>query len=435
MKTGSLRARVILTTLAVLAIVLAGVVTAVTLAYRAKLDGDLHTRLAEAGASVLHAGSAGQAKRLLPGLALEGIAIRITPPPSTATPPSTSARSPIVRARGSLLILDELLPDGTKVSFSASRTSINHAVNNLLLIELLVAAAALALATLLVFQSTRTALRPLSSVIETARRIAHGDSNLRLDPSRTDTELGSLAQAFDQMVDALESAIEEARASDAATRRFLADASHELRTPIAALQASIETLLREQPERPESDRLQAAVARESERLGRLVDDLLGLARLEAHPTRTPVDLAAIARPLVEDARMRAPDAAIALRADNDALVSGDPDALERVLRNLIENALAAIKPDGRIDLQLRRRNGYAEAHIVDDGPGVPERERQRIFERFVRLDSSKPGHGLGLAIARRIVQQHDGDLTCDPAPHGASFTLRIPADRAAPQPR
>ena len=433
MKTGSLRARVIITTLAVLAIVLASVVTVVTLAYRAKLDGDLHTRLAEAGASVVHAGSAGQAKRLLPGLALEGIAIRITPPPK-ATPPSTSAKSRMIRARGSLLILDEVLPDGTKVSFSTSRTSINHAVKNLLLIELLVAAAALALATLLVLQSTRTALRPLSSVIETARRIAHGDSHLRLDPSRTDTELGSLAQAFDQMVDALETAIEEARASDAATRRFLADASHELRTPIAALQASIETLLREQPERPESDRLEAAVARESERLGRLVDDLLGLARLEAHPTRTPVDLAAIVRPLVEDARMRAPDAAIALRAENDALVSGDPDALERVLRNLIENALAAIKPNGEIDVQLRRRNGYAEAHIADDGPGVPERERQRIFERFVRLDSSKPGHGLGLAIARRIAQQHDGDLTCDPAPRGASFTLRIPATGDTPKP-
>jgi two-component system, OmpR family, sensor kinase len=292
MKTGSLRARVILSTLAVLAVVLAGVVTAVTLAYRAKLNGDLHTRLARAGASVERAGSAAQAKRLLPGLALEGIAIHITPPPATAKPPSTPAKPATIQARGSLLVLDEVLPDETKLSFSASRTSIDDAVNNLLLIELLVAAAALALATLLVLQSTRTALRPLSSVIETARRIARGDSNLRLDPSRTDTELGSLAQAFDQMVDALERAIEEARASDAATRRFLADASHELRTPIAALQASIETLLREQPERPESDRLEAAVARESERLGRLVDDLLGLARLEAHPTRTPVDLAA-----------------------------------------------------------------------------------------------------------------------------------------------
>jgi two-component system, OmpR family, sensor kinase len=427
-KTGSLRARVTITTLAVLAIVLAGVVTAVTLAYRAKLDGDLHTRLTEAGASVLHAGSAGQAKRLLPGLALEGIAIRITPPPPTATPPSTSTKSPLIRARGSLLILDEVLPDGTKVSFSTSRTSINHAVNNLLLIELLVAAAALALATLLVLESTRTALRPLSSVIETARRIAHGDSNLRLDPSRTDTELGSLAQAFDQMVDALETAIEEARASDAATRRFLADASHELRTPIAALQASVETLLREQPERPDRDRLEAAVARESERLGDLVDDLLGLAHLEAHPARTAVDLATIMRPLIEDAHTRAPDAAITLSTDNDTTVSGDPAALERVLRNLIDNALAAIQPTGRIDVQLRRRNGCTEALVADDGPGVPEHERQRIFERFVRLDPSKPGHGLGLAIARRIAQQHDGDLTCDATPHGAIFTLSLPTE-------
>ena len=428
MKTGSLRARVIITTFGVLAIVLAGVVTAVTLAYRAKLDGDLHTRLAEAGASVVHAGSAGQAKRLLPGLALEGIAIRITPPPPTATPPSTSAKSPMIRARGSLLILDEVLPDGTKVSFNTSRTSVDHAVNNLLLIELLVAAAALALATLLVLQSTRTALRPLSSVIETARRIAHGDSKLRLDPSRTDTELGSLAQAFDQMVNALETAIEEARASDAATRRFLADASHELRTPIAALQASVETLLREQPDRPERDRLEAAVARESERVGRLVGDLLGLARLEAHPTREPADLAAIALPLVQEARTRAPRATITLNTNNDATVNGDPDALERVLRNLIDNALAAIQPTGQIEVQLQRRNGCVQARVTDDGPGIPEPQRERIFERFVRLDPGKPGHGLGLAIARRIAQQHDGDLSCDATPRGASFTVRIPAD-------
>jgi signal transduction histidine kinase len=427
MKTGSLRARVILTTLALFAIVLAGVVTAVTLAYRAKLDGDLHSRLAKAGASVEQARSAGQAKRLLPGLALEGIAIRITPPAGGEAPTTEPANTTSsIQTRGSLLDLDEVLPDGTSVSFSASRASIDHAVTNLLLVELLVAAAALLLAGMLVLQGTRTALRPLSAVIETATRIAHGDSKLRLEPSRTDTELGRLARAFDQMVDALERAIEEARASDAATRRFLADASHELRTPIAALQASVETLLREQPERPERDRLEAAVARESERLGRLVDDLLGLARLETQPARIPVDLATIVRPLIEDAHRRAPSAAIALSADDDAMVSGDPDALERVLRNLIDNALAAIQPTGRIDVQLRRRNGYIQALVSDDGPGVPEHERQRIFERFVRLDPSKPGHGLGLAIARRIAEQHDGDLTCNSSPSGARFALRIP---------
>ena len=107
---------------------------------------------------------------------------------------------------------------------------------------------------------------------------------------------------------------------------------------------------------------------------------------------------------------------------------GDPDALERVFRNLIDNALAAIEPTGRIDVNLQRLNGFVQARVADDGPGVPEQQRQRIFERFVRLDPSKPGHGLGLAIARRIAQQHEGDLTCDPAPSGASFTLRVPAD-------
>jgi two-component system, OmpR family, sensor kinase len=429
MKTGSLRARVILITLALLAIVLAAVVTAVTLAYRARLDSDLRNRLTHGGAAVERAGSSERAKLLVPGLALEGISVDFTLPDHASATRTTRAKSAArIQSRGSLLILKEVLRDGTQLTFSASRKSIDHAVTNLLLVELLVAAAALALATLLVVRGTRTALRPLSAVIETATRIAHGDRKLRLEPTRTDTELGSLAAAFDQMVDALEAAIEEARASDAATRRFLADASHELRTPVAALQASVETLLREQPERPERDRLEAAVARDSERLGRLVNDLLGLARLEAHPTRALVDLATIARPLVEDAQARAPDATISLHTDQDTTVRGDPDALERVLRNLIDNALAAIEPTGRIDVHLQRLNGYVQTGVADDGPGVPEHERQRIFERFVRLDPSKPGHGLGLAIARRIAHQHKGDLTCDPTPNGASFTLRVPMD-------
>jgi two-component system OmpR family sensor kinase len=424
MKTGSLRTRVILTTLALLAIVLAAVVTAVTLAYRAKLNGDLRNRLTAAGAAVERAGSAPAVKPLIPGLALEGIATRFAAAPGTG-PTQTGST---IQTHGSLLTLDEVLPDRTRVVFSASSASIDHAVTDLLLVELLVAVAALALAAILVIRGTWTALRPLSTVIETATRIAHGDSKLRLNPSRTDTELGSLAAAFDQMLDALETAIEEARASDAATRRFLADASHELRTPIAALQASVETLLREQPERPERDRLEAAVARDSQRLGRLVNDLLGLARLEAHPTRAPVDLAAIARPLVEEAHARTPQAEITLRADADTTVYGDPDALERVLRNLIDNALAAIQPTGRIDVHLRRRNGYVQALVADDGPGVPEDQRQRIFERFVRLAPGKPGHGLGLAIAQRIAHQHHGHLTCDPTSNGASFSLSLPTE-------
>ena len=172
----------------------------------------------------------------------------------------------------------------------------------------------------------------------------------------------------------------------------------------------------------------SSVARDSERLGRLVNDLLGLARLEAHPTRAPVDLAAIARPLVEEAHARASQAEITFRADADTTVRGDPDALERILRNLIDNALAAIEPTGRIDVHLRRRNGYVQALVADDGPGVPEEQRQRIFERFVRLDPGRPGHGLGLAIAQRIAHQHHADLTCDPTSNGASFSLSLPTE-------
>jgi signal transduction histidine kinase len=120
--------------------------------------------------------------------------------------------------------------------------------------------------------------------------------------------------------------------------------------------------------------------------------------------------------------------AIAVDASDDTTVSGDPDALERVLRNLADNALAAIRPGGQIDVQLRRLDGYIEARVADDGPGIPAPDRQRIFERFVRLDAGKPGHGLGLAIARRIAHQHHGDLTCDDVPEGASFTLRLPTE-------
>jgi two-component system, OmpR family, sensor kinase len=432
MKTGSLRARVILTTLALFAIVLTVVVTAVTLAYRAELDGQLRGRLAGAGVAVERSDPR-DLKPLIPALALEGFATRLSGPFSAASHPAPN-RAPTtaaeagsaIQTHGSLLVLDEVLPGGPRVSISASLTGVDHAVTNLLRVELLVAVAALALAALLVLRGTHTALRPLSAVIETATRIAGGDTKLRLKPSRTDTELGSLAAAFDRMLDSLETAIEKARASDTATRRFLADASHELRNPIAAVQASAETLLREQPPRPERDRLEAAVARHSEQLGRLVNDLLSLARLEARPTRSPVDLATIARQLVEDARGRAPDAAITLSANDDTTVRGDPDALERVLRNLIDNALAAIPPNGRIDVQLRRLNGYIEARIAGDGPGVPKDQSERIFERFARLDPTKPGHGLGLAIARRVAQQHHGDLTCDPTPPGASFTLRLP---------
>lgn len=427
MSTRSLRTRLSVTTLAFVAAVLAVVIAAVTLAYRARLYDDLRGRVTHAAAVVAHAGSAPALKPLIPGLTLEGIAVRFTAPPGTGARKTSST----LRTQGSLLTLTETLRDRSTIVFSSSNAAIGDEVTNLLLVEVLVAIAALALGAILIARVTQTAIRPLSVIIETAARIAEGDSKLRLSPSRTDTDLGRLASTIDRMLDALDSAIEEARANDSATRRFLADASHELRTPIAALQASTETLLREQPDRPERDRLEAAVARDSARLGRLVDDLLGLARLEAHPQMVPVDLTAIAGALLDDARSRAPSTAITLTMNGDGNVIGDPNALERVLRNLIENSLSAIQPIGHLELTLTRSGDVIDVVVRDDGPGVPNHEVKRIFERFVRLDPGKAGHGLGLAIARRIARQHGGDLVCEPSQNGAVFRLQIPAAKTA----
>jgi signal transduction histidine kinase len=238
-----------------------------------------------------------------------------------------------------------------------------------------------------------------------------------------------MAASFDAMVDSLEEAVAQATRSEAAMRRFLADASHELRTPIAALQATIETLLREQPPRPRRDQLEAEVARGTQRLGRLVDDLLNLARLEANePLRTePVDLAEIGESIVAEARARTP-ASISIAHDGPAVVVGDPEALTRVLRNLIDNAVHAAGDDGRIAVELERSPALVRATVSDDGPGVPPEAREQIFQGFVRLNGNAgAGTGLGLAIARAVAKQHRGSVICEDCDSGARFTLELPA--------
>ncbi|GAA4261929.1 HAMP domain-containing sensor histidine kinase [Dactylosporangium darangshiense] len=432
MNTGSLRRRIIMTTLPVLAVVLAAVVTAVTLLYRASLDRDLERRLTAAAGAMRQAWPAGQAKQLAFTLALEGIATDIVTGPPNAADPATaaaaSARPDVSVARhDSLLVVRHTLPDGTQITYSASEVQNDRAVQRLLAIEIAVSLAALAVATLLVMRAATTALHPLTEVARTARRIASGERSQRLRPSRTDTQLGGMAAAFDQMLDALEAAITRAEHAETAMRNFLADASHELRTPIAALQASAEVLLREQPPRPERDTIEASLARDAVRLGRLVDDVLGLARAETQQQFAELDLNALIRQLADQAAERAPGTRITLGLGDRAMVHGDPDALRRLMHNLLDNALAAVpRTGGAVSVSVQRTDEHIEVRITDNGPGIPDAERERIFERYVRLTRSVPGHGLGLAIARRIARLHHGDLVCDAAATGAAFTLHLP---------
>jgi two-component system, OmpR family, sensor kinase len=433
MNTGSLARRTVVATLGVLVLALGGFATLITLRYRDGLRARARSQLLAGGRAVTDV-SQEQMKPLFASLALEGIDVQLGSGPPTSAKLAAGQDGPIkpgTLSNGAhVLTLTEQINVGgkpTTATLSTSEASVDSAVNRLVVIELVGAAAVLVAATVLTLLASRSALRPLRHVAAVAQGIAGGDRRQRLHPRRRDTELGQMAASFDAMVDSLEEAVAQATRSEAAMRRFLADASHELRTPIAALQATIETLLREQPPRPRRDQLEAEVARGAQRLGRLVDDLLNLARLEANePLRSEtVDLAQIGESVVAETRSRTP-ASISIAHDGPAIVVGDPEALTRVLRNLIDNAVHAAGDDGRIVVELQQSDARVRATVSDDGPGVPQEARERIFQGFVRLNGSA-GTGLGLAIARAIAQQHHGTVTCENCDAGARFTLELPA--------
>jgi signal transduction histidine kinase len=233
-----------------------------------------------------------------------------------------------------------------------------------------------------------------------------------------------MAVAFDEMLDALEAALGEAQASEQRTRRFLAEAAHQLRTPIAGIHASVDALpAARTPE--ERDQLLAGIARESARAGRRVASLLRMARLERHgePARRPTDVAALCREEVSRAASLAPSLEVSFGDPGpveERAEEVDPDDVREALANLLDNARRHAL--SRIQVDLSRRNGVVEIAVSDDGPGLPATDLDHSFEPFVTLDGHG-GSGLGLPIARRIAQNHGGDLTYE----GGTFRLRLAA--------
>ena len=446
----------------VLALAIAAFAVAVTLDYRTGLEHDLRNRLISGGLALSRAPASG-IKQIDSSLALEGIYVSL-PRGSDALPrgsdagkqglsggpgavkqygPSRSApERPLPRSEGNHLVLEMPVlvqrskgaagtsPDAVVMAtLTATQSSVNTPVHQLIVAEVVAGVGALLVATLLLLWALRTALSPLEHVARVAARIAAGERGRRLQPLHPETELGRMATSFDEMVTALDASVQQAERSEAAMRRFLADASHELRTPIAALHATTETLLRDQPPRPDRDALEAKLARESTRLGALVDDLLSLARLEGSDAlaRGPVNLMDVAEEVAADIRSRAPGVLIDLTGGQDAIVTGDGDALMRAVRNLVDNAVAATGRSGHIRLEVGSPGTDIVLRVSDNGPGVPAQERERIFDGFVRLGGEgRPGAGLGLAIVRRIAEQHHGHVFCEDTAQGASFVITLP---------
>jgi PAS domain S-box-containing protein len=245
------------------------------------------------------------------------------------------------------------------------------------------------------------------------------------------TEHRWLAATLDSTLSALESALGDARASDARGRRFLADAAHQLRTPVAGIRACAETLLRGVTP-AESDRLLADMIRETSRVSRLMALLLQSARLDQGHTPMPTrcDIAALCRDEAERARLLSPDLDVSVSGDTSEGRYLDPNAAREVVANLLDNARRHASQ--RVLVEVESRRDSVEVRVLDDGPGVPAGMEDRVFERFVSLDG-RGGSGLGLAIARGIARAHGGDVSYT----DRAFVLWLPthalaADGAVP---
>ncbi|KMO74119.1 two-component sensor histidine kinase [Mycolicibacterium chubuense] len=345
--------------------------------------------------------------------------------------------------------VDHVLPDGSRLILVADTTATSALLRQLRILMVVAGIAVLVITAVGVALIARTTMLPLTRLTDVAESIAAGDRGRRMRPDRPGTELGRAAQAFDTMVDALEYSENRAHTSaqaashaEASTRRFLADAAHELRTPIAGILAAADQIVSSAVQRddPESDRQRhraELVLSEARRAGRLVADMLDLSRIDAGSPLDlqPCDLAALADAERDRSAVLAPGLEIRRSGDTTLPVLADPLRIAQILANVVDNARRHTPPGGTVAIDARAVGGRAVLTVTDTGTGVPDDQRDHIFERLVRLDEARDrdrgGAGLGLPIARALARAHGGDLVNVPHRPGARFVLTLPLRQPA----
>jgi len=453
---------VVLVALTVLLVLL---FVAVDVALRARLDSELRTRLVDRASLARELDGSLSGRQLADRLVGDGIAVQlctagscvdraavadpVVPGAGTGAdprggpgPPRPGPREqPVPVQVGDTLVLVTDLPDGSQLTLTADAGDVQRVISRLVGLQVFGGLAMLAVAAGLLWLLVGRALRPLDTMTATARGIAAGGPSRSLAVAPPGTELGRTGAAFDDMVGVLRDAEQRARTAQAEAesaerrmRAFLSDASHELRTPLAGLSTTAEVLLREEPDRAERERLSASLVREARRAGRLVDDLLTAARTDGSLTleSAAVDLRVIAEQEMERVRRQAPGLQAVVLPGPAVPFVGDGVRLGQVVGNLLDNAAAAAGPAGRVQVSVAATAQGLRLDVDDDGPGVPEADRERVFDRLVRLDRARTGggSGLGLAIARQLAQACGGTLVCRPAGsgplQGAAFRLELP---------
>ena len=274
-------------------------------------------------------------------------------------------------------------------------------------------------------------LRPISALRRGAQVITATGVTRELPVPEARDEVRVLAVTLNDMLTRLDAAQQR-------QRRLVSDTAHELRSPIASIRAQLEVAL-DHPEQQDWPQTAQDVLADTLRLASLAEDLLVLARLDEYQPRAtagkPVDLAALVTEEVE--RCAGGRVPVTARTGGPCVVTGDPDGLRRLLRNLIDNALRYAK--SKVEVAAHREDSEAVLTVSDDGPGIPEADRERAFDRFVRLDDARSrdetqagGAGLGLAIVRAIARTHDGSAYLEDSTPGLRAVVRIPVQNAAP---
>jgi two-component system, OmpR family, sensor kinase len=312
-------------------------------------------------------------------------------------------------------------------------------LRRLFLIEVVAVTVALALIVGFGPKLAGRALKPLGSVNTVAGELRRGRLGSRVNlpelKNRRD-EVGELASSFDAMAESIERLFEAERESKETLRRFVADASHELRTPLTTVLGYLDVL----EESGDTDpvvrhRVFRVMREEGGRMARLVEDLLVLARLDEGREMPAelVDLVALAREVASNY----PDRRIELQTpDRDVPVLADPEALRRVISNLISNAVKHTPPENEILVSVAQKGREAVLRVADEGAGIPEDALPHVFERFYRAESSRAGEGtgLGLAIVRESVEALEGRIGVQSTPgEGSAFTVRLPLSKQVPE--
>ncbi|MFE6995897.1 sensor histidine kinase [Microbacterium sp. NPDC057659] len=341
---------------------------------------------------------------------------------------------------GSYRVAARAASDDAVVVTGLPLEQVTAATSRLGLVVVLVGLACILLAILAAALAMGRALRPLRRVASTAAEVTDvplGRGEVSLAPRVADADIASTAEvgqvgaALNDLLDHVEQALAEREAGEQATRRFVADASHELRTPLTSIRAYAQLSERAGAEPDEMRGNAALIDAEGTRMSSLIDQMLMLARLDALPamTRVDVDLRMLVAEAVAAARTAGPDHAWSMELGEDpAIVSGDAADLRRVVDNLLGNARLHTPPGTTVGVRIAADDGTVKLEVADDGPGLPD--DLAAFDRFARGDTSRSrgdggGTGLGLAIARAVVEAHGGTIEVVPG-EGATFVISLP---------